>query len=120
MVVVGPLWMGDAPRWAYDVRNAVARAAQRAGVPFLDPLGMRWGRELTLPDGVHPTGEGHARIARWLVASLREHGARAGGRPARTARPARVTRAPRGARARVPPGDADRPPGGRAVRAPSR
>ncbi|MFC6578306.1 SGNH/GDSL hydrolase family protein [Planomonospora parontospora] len=92
VVVVGPLWMGAAPRWAYGVRNAVALAAERAGVPFLDPLGMRWGRGLTLPDGVHPTGEGHARIARWLVASLRERAAREGGRPARAVRPHGETR----------------------------
>ncbi|GAA3443860.1 hypothetical protein Pve01_48410 [Planomonospora venezuelensis] len=74
IVVVGPLWMGTAPGWAFQVRDAVALAAGEAGAVFLDPLGRRWDGAMILPDGVHPTLEGHVGIARWLVAALRENG----------------------------------------------
>ncbi|WP_344856556.1 SGNH/GDSL hydrolase family protein [Planomonospora alba] len=77
VVVIGPLWMAEAPAWAYRVRDAVALAAERSGAAFLDPLGLRWGGGAVLPDGVHPTPEGHARIARWLVGALRANGAAA-------------------------------------------
>ncbi|GAA2886472.1 SGNH/GDSL hydrolase family protein [Streptosporangium fragile] len=77
IVVVGPIWMTRAPRWAYLVRDAVATAADEAAVPFLDPLeprGGRWGRGTVLPDGVHPTAAGHARLAGWMITTLREYG----------------------------------------------
>lgn len=74
IVVIGPLWVSDAPRWAYDVRDAIAAAARRAGAEFLDPLAESdiVGDESdgVLPDGVHPTLRGHARLAGWLVRSL--------------------------------------------------
>ncbi|MDP9863211.1 MULTISPECIES: SGNH/GDSL hydrolase family protein [Streptosporangium] len=73
-VVIGPIWMARAPRWAYGVRDAIASAAAEEGAAFLDPLGRRWGRGALLRDGVHPTHEGHLRLARWLVAALRGHG----------------------------------------------
>ncbi|MBG0827594.1 SGNH/GDSL hydrolase family protein [Planomonospora sp. ID67723] len=74
VVVVGPLWMGTAPGWAFQVRDAVALAAAEAGAPFLDPLGQHWSGAMVLADGVHPTLEGHVGIARWLVIALRENG----------------------------------------------
>ncbi|MFJ2030586.1 SGNH/GDSL hydrolase family protein [Streptosporangium sp. NPDC087985] len=74
VIVVGPIWMTRAPRWAYGVRDAIAAAAQEEGVTFLDPLGERWSRRLVLPDGVHPTLAGHARLAHWLVAALHGQG----------------------------------------------
>ncbi|MEU6724104.1 SGNH/GDSL hydrolase family protein [Nonomuraea wenchangensis] len=73
IAVVGPIWMTPAPRWAREVRDAVA-AAVAARVPFLDPTDRRWGPGAVLPDGVHPTHAGHARLARWLVAALRGRG----------------------------------------------
>ena len=44
------------------------------GTPFLDPLGRSWVAGTILPDGVHPTYEGHAKIAQWLVGGLRKYG----------------------------------------------
>ncbi|MFI7055034.1 SGNH/GDSL hydrolase family protein [Streptosporangium canum] len=70
VVVIGPIWMTRAPRWAYRIRDAIAVAADEEEATFLDPLGERWSRRLVLPDGVHPTPAGHARLARWLVTAL--------------------------------------------------
>ncbi|MFG1709098.1 SGNH/GDSL hydrolase family protein [Nonomuraea sp. M3C6] len=74
IVMVGPIWLGDAPEKAYQVRDALAQAARRAGVPFLDPLRRHWvtgvPSEVVLPDGVHPTLAGHERLAAWLAAEL--------------------------------------------------
>ncbi|MFC7590317.1 SGNH/GDSL hydrolase family protein [Nonomuraea antimicrobica] len=69
-VVVGPIFMGRTPRKAYAVRDALAQAAEAAGVSFLDPLGERWPPGATLPDGVHPTLAGHESIAAWLAGEL--------------------------------------------------
>ncbi|MER5619534.1 SGNH/GDSL hydrolase family protein [Streptosporangium sp. NPDC002544] len=80
IVLVGPIWMTRAPRWAYRVREAVSTAADRLEVPFLDPFeplgphGRGWGRGAVLPDGVHPTLVGHLRLARWMVTRLHEYG----------------------------------------------
>ncbi|WP_345558391.1 SGNH/GDSL hydrolase family protein [Nonomuraea rosea] len=74
IVMVGPIWLDGAPAKAYRVRDALARAAGREGVPFLDPMRERWvtGRpsDVMLPDGVHPTAAGHERIAAWLASEL--------------------------------------------------
>ncbi|MFF5211642.1 SGNH/GDSL hydrolase family protein [Streptosporangium sp. NPDC000396] len=76
VIVIGPIWMTRPPRWAYRVRDAVAAAAGEEKAAFLDPLDQRWSRKLILRDGVHPTFEGHERLARWLVTALRERGLR--------------------------------------------
>ncbi|MFI6922059.1 SGNH/GDSL hydrolase family protein [Nonomuraea spiralis] len=72
--VIGPIWLEDTPSKAYRVRDALAEAAEAAGVPFLDPMRKRWvtdrPSETVLPDGVHPTLAGHERIAAWLAAEL--------------------------------------------------
>jgi acyl-CoA thioesterase I len=74
VVMVGPIWIDRAPPKAYAVRDALAEVAAREGVAFLDPLRERWvtgGRaEVLLPDGVHPTLAGHARLAQWLSRRL--------------------------------------------------
>ncbi|MER6951733.1 SGNH/GDSL hydrolase family protein [Nonomuraea sp. NPDC000554] len=74
VVVVGPIWLDDAPAKAYAIRDTLARVAAREGVAFLDPLRERWvtgsRAEVMLPDGVHPTFAGHLRLARWLAAEL--------------------------------------------------
>ncbi|WP_440082739.1 SGNH/GDSL hydrolase family protein [Streptosporangium sp. LJ11] len=83
IVLVGPIWMTKAPRWAYDVREAVLLAADRQEVPFLDPFeplgphGRGWGRGAVLPDGVHPTLAGHVRLSRWMVSALQKYGVEA-------------------------------------------
>ncbi|GAA5073342.1 lysophospholipase L1-like esterase [Thermocatellispora tengchongensis] len=74
IVVVGPIWLRRAPDWAYDVRDAIAAAAEKSKATFLDPLAqpMVAGPVKTsvLPDGVHPTHSGHAHLANWLVTAL--------------------------------------------------
>ncbi|NUP60794.1 MAG: SGNH/GDSL hydrolase family protein [Nonomuraea sp.] len=74
IVMVGPIWLEEAPAKAYRVRDALAEVAVTEGVPFLDPMGRHWvtGRpsETVLPDGVHPTFAGHERIAAWLADEL--------------------------------------------------
>ncbi|GIH29469.1 hypothetical protein Aph01nite_77790 [Acrocarpospora phusangensis] len=74
IVVVGPIWLKKPPKAAYKVRDAVAKAAWLAGVPFADPLTQKWARTDVLPDGTHPTAAGHDRLARWLVTTLRSRG----------------------------------------------
>jgi acyl-CoA thioesterase I len=74
IVMVGPIWLIDTPKKAYEVRDALAQAAGRAGVPFLDPMRQRWPSEMILPDGVHPTFTGHERLAGWLAGALRHQG----------------------------------------------
>lgn len=79
VVMVGPIWLDRAPARAYRVRDALAQVAAREGVTFLDPMGQRWvtgsRAEIVLPDGVHPTLAGHARLAGWLAGALRAQGA---------------------------------------------
>ncbi|MFC4013428.1 SGNH/GDSL hydrolase family protein [Nonomuraea purpurea] len=70
IVLVGPIWLDEPPRRAYGVRDALAEAASREGVPFLDPLRRRWPPDALLPDGVHPTAAGHERLAAWLAREL--------------------------------------------------
>ncbi|MCF6472511.1 SGNH/GDSL hydrolase family protein [Nonomuraea sp. MG754425] len=69
-VMVGPIWLGEPPRKAYGVRDAVAEAARAGKVTFLDPLRRSWPREAVLPDGVHPTLAGHGNLAAWLAGEL--------------------------------------------------
>ncbi|UBU14200.1 SGNH/GDSL hydrolase family protein [Nonomuraea gerenzanensis] len=69
-VVVGPIWMGEPPKKAYGVRDAVAQAARAGKVTFLDPMRRTWPKEAILPDGVHPTLAGHEGLAAWLAAEL--------------------------------------------------
>ncbi|MEU6718796.1 SGNH/GDSL hydrolase family protein [Nonomuraea sp. NPDC046802] len=70
IVLVGPIWLDEPPRRVYGVRDALAQAASREGVPFLDPLRRRWPPDALLPDGVHPTAAGHERLAAWLAREL--------------------------------------------------
>jgi lysophospholipase L1-like esterase len=75
VVMIGPIWIGKAPAWTYDIRDAVASAARKAKVAFFDPLQQRWpagGKSaVLLPDGVHPSAAGHEKLAEWLVSTLR-------------------------------------------------
>lgn len=75
LVLIGPIWMRTPPRGTYAIKNALAEVADRAGAIFLNPLAEHWlttaSHDLRLPDGVHPTLAGHARLARWLATELR-------------------------------------------------
>ncbi|MEV0581436.1 SGNH/GDSL hydrolase family protein [Nonomuraea sp. NPDC050310] len=78
IVVIGPIWLDTPPPGASRVRDALAEVAGREGVTFLDAMAQRWitgdPAAVMLPDGVHPTRGGHARIAAWLVDSLAKAG----------------------------------------------
>lgn len=75
IVIVGPIWLDQAPPKAYAIRDALAGVAAQDRLTFLDPMSQRWvtGRrsEVVLPDGTHPTFQGHTALARWLAGSLR-------------------------------------------------
>jgi acyl-CoA thioesterase-1 len=75
IVMIGPIWLRDTPAAAYRVRDTLAGVARHETVTFLDPLDQPWReKNLVLPDGVHPTQDGHLRIARWLATALRSTG----------------------------------------------
>ena len=67
LVVIGPAWPGAAPpAGVRNNRDVLRAAAEAASVPFADPLRGEWfadGRGLIGADGVHPTDEGHVRLA---------------------------------------------------------
>ena len=66
LLVVGPSWIDDnPPPRLLQTRDAVKAAAQAAGAIFIDPLGDHWFSEpgLVAPDGIHPTDEGHHKMA---------------------------------------------------------
>lgn len=85
IVLMGPLWGGDPPPDAVAVRDALRESARDLRVPFIDPLAERWitgdraagtgnAAQLILPDGTHPTLEGHRYIAIRLAEALRRLG----------------------------------------------
>lgn len=85
IVVVGPLWGGDAPPEVVAVRDELRTVTHDLRVPFIDPLGERWftgnraagtgnAVQLILSDGTHPTAEGHRYIAVRLAEDLRRLG----------------------------------------------
>ncbi|MFI7152955.1 SGNH/GDSL hydrolase family protein [Nonomuraea sp. NPDC050022] len=74
ILMIGPIWLHDTPRKAYRLRDALSGLAQQEAVPFLDPLAEQ---RITgtppgqlLPDGIHPTAEGHLHLAQWLVDAI--------------------------------------------------
>jgi len=77
VVVVGPL---DAP--AVDpagvraVRDALAEAAEEAGLPFIDPIEGGWLQppDGLYADGLHPDDQGYAEFADELAAALQDQG----------------------------------------------
>lgn len=71
MLVIGPPWVdGDPPRSMLINRDAVRAAADDAAATFVDPLAEGWfsGEYETLigSDGVHPTDDGHRRMAEMI------------------------------------------------------
>jgi acyl-CoA thioesterase I len=58
--------------YARELAAIYPRIAAELSVPFVPFMqGVAGRRELTLPDGVHPTPEGHQRIASHLLEPLR-------------------------------------------------
>ncbi|MEO5876659.1 MAG: SGNH/GDSL hydrolase family protein [Streptosporangiaceae bacterium] len=85
LVLVGPIWGGDPPAKALQVRDALALAAAGQQVPFIDPLREMWftgsrGRgtgnaDLYIRrDRVHPNPAGNAYLADRLIMSLKPLG----------------------------------------------
>ena len=71
LLLVGPIWInGEPPSSILNIRDQVKGAAQLLGVPFVDPLEEGWfagpAASLIGSDGVHPTDDGHLRMARLL------------------------------------------------------
>ena len=75
IVAVGPVAAPVVRAEVQPIRDAVARAAARSGVDFLDPVASRW---LESPDwygdGLHPDDAGYRAFAGDLVAGLRALG----------------------------------------------
>lgn len=68
VIAVGPVYdYREYPRDLQEVAEAVERAADQAGVPFVPYKNPLIGMESLFPDGVHPTNEGYARIAESLA-----------------------------------------------------
>ena len=75
VVVVGPVMPQNSDASLLTgVRNAVADAAGRSGLPFIDPIGAQWLEPtdgLYSIDGIHPNDAGYAEFADDLVGALR-------------------------------------------------
>jgi acyl-CoA thioesterase-1 len=77
IVVLGPLAPpGVDPDAVGRIRNALARAASTAGVPFIDPIAAGW---LLPADGLyadpgHPNDDGYRQLADHLARALRTAG----------------------------------------------
>jgi lysophospholipase L1-like esterase len=75
VVVIGPAWSDEAvPPGTLLARDAVATAAESAGLTFVDPLEDGWffGRlELIGSDAIHPTDQGHEYLAGLIEPILR-------------------------------------------------
>lgn len=71
LVIIGPAWTNkEVPSSVLAIRDVLARNSAGAGADFIDPIAEEWFFEepsLIGPDGVHPTDEGHAYIARKLA-----------------------------------------------------
>lgn len=74
LLVVGPIWPGDAPQAMDRVRSAVLAAATAESVPVVDPIADRWLNDGTADligsDGIHPNDAGHAYLAEHMITVL--------------------------------------------------
>jgi lysophospholipase L1-like esterase len=73
IVVVGPTAFTDSPEpERLAVRDALASAAARAGVEFVDPLAENWlaGPQFEGPDGDHPTMVGQEQLRDEMARAL--------------------------------------------------
>jgi lysophospholipase L1-like esterase len=76
IVIVGPIWAdGNPPAHIRALRDVLRREARSIGAVFIDPLRDGWftgsWHRLILSDGIHPSDEGHRRIAKLVLAALR-------------------------------------------------
>ncbi|HEX6471655.1 MAG TPA: SGNH/GDSL hydrolase family protein [Streptosporangiaceae bacterium] len=85
LVLMGPLWGGDPPAKALQVRDALEEVADALDVPFIDPLAEQWitgdihsgvgnAPEYIRRDGTHPNAAGNRYFADRFIADLRELG----------------------------------------------
>jgi lysophospholipase L1-like esterase len=79
LVVIGPLWSGDAaPPSLIRLRDVLRAKARAIGAEFIDPIAARWlagsARQFIGPDGLHPTNAGHRHIAALVLRALRGSG----------------------------------------------
>jgi lysophospholipase L1-like esterase len=74
LLVVGPIWPGDAPPAMNGVRTAVLSAAEQENASVVDPIADRWLNDgtpgLIGSDGVHPDDAGHRYIAERMLVVL--------------------------------------------------
>jgi lysophospholipase L1-like esterase len=73
VIAVGPIWDSSDPIPAVEAINAgVARAAEAAGVEFIDALAANWLRNPSVihPDGIHATDDGQQDLADGIAASI--------------------------------------------------
>ena len=75
LLVIGPAWTdAQVPDDVLAIRDALKSAAKTAGASWVDPIAERWFFDqpaLIGSDGVHPTDEGHAYMAKLLLPYLR-------------------------------------------------
>lgn len=78
LIVVGPMWHNLQPSAdVLRVNDEVRSAAEKADAVFLDALDVPWldgSPELLAPDGLHPSEEGHARMADQFVREIQKAG----------------------------------------------
>lgn len=75
VIAVGPIWDNSDPLPAAEAINAgVARAADAAGVEFIDALAANWlsNPSVIHPDGIHATDEGQRDLADGIAASIED------------------------------------------------
>lgn len=85
LVLMGPLWGGDPPPKALQVRDALQATAGELRVPFIDPLAEQWitgdirsgignAPAYIRRDGTHPNPAGNRYVADRFVTDLRTLG----------------------------------------------
>lgn len=76
IVIVGPFYpTSPAPRQWRDLDSALREAATSLGLDYVDALPWFTGDGVDIgADGTHPTDEGHAQLAKHIIASLEELG----------------------------------------------
>lgn len=73
VIAVGPIWDNSDPIPAVEeINRGVARAAEAAGVEFIDALAANWLRDPSVihPDGIHATDDGQQDLADGIAASI--------------------------------------------------
>jgi lysophospholipase L1-like esterase len=76
VVIIGPIWAnGNPPAHIRALRDVLRKEARSIGAVFIDPLRGGWfagsWHRLILSDGIHPSNEGHRRIATQVLRALR-------------------------------------------------